>query len=281
MERVVLRKISCNKNKVGKIPAKTEFKTLITKPTIFEKENGEIIGGYFLLPEENISAMRSICHNTKISKTARVTTGLPTQSSVFGAVSRTALRQDYCRFTANTRNEKSNFEAVLQYAEVAASIHKKFFPQNYELAMQEAKNISGGWLMGSTPYATCNFNFNHAIKHHVDTGNIEEVFSNVLILRRGVLGGQLVLPDYGVALAQQDRAFTVFRGYSEVHGVMPIKAIEPEGYRASIVLYTLKTMKHCYPFQEEIERVRATRLEREKNFFKGQKEELAKALRKK
>lgn len=269
MKRVVLRKVGDYSHVIGKVPQPTEFGQLVTNDTIFYSEDGEPVGAYVILPESKVKDMRTICFHTKIASTARAHKGLPTQSSVFGAVPRTAIRQDYCRFTQNSLSETENFAIVREFGKYAASVHRALFPENYAESLKLAAEIEPDWLMPATPYATCNFNFNHAIKHHRDAGNLPTAFSNVLILREGVLGGQLVMPEYGVALAQQDRAFTIFRGYKEVHGVMPIKKVKPEGYRASIVYYTLAGMKHCYPFQEEIERVRLKRLEREQRRAAG------------
>jgi hypothetical protein len=36
---------------------------------------------------------------------------------------------------------------------------------------------------------------------------------------------------------------------------MPIMKIKNNPYRASIVYYTLENMKHCYPYEMEVERL--------------------------
>ncbi len=56
-----------------------------------------------------------------------------------------------------------------------------------------------------------------------DTGNFKGVYSNVMILKRGVGGGGLVCPEFDLAFAQDGRALILFDGESVIHGVGPIK----------------------------------------------------------
>ena len=113
-----------------------------------------------------------------------------------------------------------------------------------------------------TPYTTANINVNHAIKYHKDSGNIKESFSNVLILKEHCTGGELVLPDYRIALKQSDGALCIFSGQKEIHGVMPIKPYKKDFYRASIVYYTLAQLEHCYPYKQEVTRLNLKKRER-------------------
>ncbi len=273
LKSIILKKLNDSSHLIKKTPNKKEFSTIIKTDSIFYSEDGKPIGAYLILPEKIIEPIRNVVNSTKMTKTGR-TWGVPTQSSVFGSLPRNPLRVDFCRFSASSEKEKENFNTVRNFSKILANFHEKIFPENYLEALEEAKQIGGSWLMPETPYATCNFNVNHAIKYHRDSGNLKRSFSNVLILREGVTGGQLVLPEYGIALAQQDRALTIFSGQSEIHGVMPIKMSDENSYRASIVYYTLAGMKHCYPFQEELERVRSVRVKRENKRLTNSRPEL-------
>ena len=104
--------------------------------------------------------------------------------------------------------------------------------------------------------------FKHAIKYHKDAGNIKGSFSNVLILKEHCTGGELVLPDYRIALEQSDGALCIFKGQEEIHGVMPLKPYREDFYRASIVYYTLAQLQHCYPYKEEVTRLNIKKRER-------------------
>lgn len=273
MNKITLKKIGDFTHLTGTIPNSQQFSRVIQSDTIFYDENGAPVGAYLIIPAQMAEPMRAVINSTKMTKTGR-TWGVPTKSSVFGALPRNPLRVDYCRFSATTEKERENYLSVLNFSKKLAKIHESIFPENYKEALAEASEINNGWLMPNTPYATCNFNVNHAIKYHRDAGNLKKSFSNVLILKENVIGGQLALPEYGIALAQQDRALTIFSGQSELHGVMPIKITKTNGYRASIVFYTLAGMRHCYPFQEELERVRFVRVEREVRRLSSDRPEL-------
>lgn len=235
----------------------------------FDADTEEPLGAYLILPEETVKGMRTVAVTTKVTATARAYRGLPTKSSVFGMVCRTPIRQDYCRFTQNSLKEPENHELVRAFARKTSSIYEQLFPAQYLQAMQAVKEVEPCWLMPGTPFATCNFNFNHAIKFHRDTGNISNAFSNVLILRENMVGGQLLFPEYGLMLAQTDRAFSIFNGNQLLHGVLPIRTKKPGGYRASIVYYTLAGSRNCLCQAEELRRIRSSRLEKEERRLLG------------
>ena len=136
-------------------------------------------------------------------------------------------------------------------------------PELYEYDLNKAKElVDEDYRLVDTPYTTANINVNHAIKYHTDSGNIKGSYSNVLILKEYCTGGELVLPDYRIALEQSDGALCIFRGQEEIHGVMPLKPYKENFYRASIVYYTLAQLQHCYPYKEEVTRLNIKKRER-------------------
>tara|TARA_R110002126_G_C10430917_1_gene498148 strand:+ start:1120 stop:1635 length:516 start_codon:yes stop_codon:yes gene_type:complete len=137
-------------------------------------------------------------------------------------------------------------------------IYKKHRPTDYKEAMQHvAENIHPDWVSSSkTPFLTANINVNHAIRYHRDAGNIRNSYSNVLILKRDLVGGHLVLPEYNVVLSQNDRFLVLFNGQDLIHGVTPIKPDGPNPQRASLVWYTLGGMTHCQTPEDELTRAK-------------------------
>ena len=142
--------------------------------------------------------------------------------------------------------------------QVLTDIYKTHLPEQFTHDLKTiTENVNQDYLLKENqPFATANINVNHAIKYHKDTGNFRGNLSNVLILKNSILGGHLVFPEYGFALAQDDGFLAVFDGQNEIHGVMPITKYGDNPYRASIVYYTLENMKHCYPFAMEVERLK-------------------------
>jgi hypothetical protein len=260
-----LIKIKDCSNLIKQTPTKNDYSILIDKDTLFTK-NGTVVGIYIKIKHELIIQIRKATLDTKYVKTYRTRRALPTQSSVFGSLPRNPLRNDYCRFSEKTKSEKLNAQRLFTFMEVLTNIYKKYLPEQYNHDLNVIKeNVNNDYLLKENqPFATANINVNHAIKYHKDTGNFRGNLSNVLILKDGIIGGELVFPEYGFALAQDDSCLAIFDGQNEIHGVMPIVKAKENPYRASIVYYTLENMKHCYPFKMEVERLQKLSTQRAK-----------------
>jgi hypothetical protein len=255
MKTFELTKIKSCDNLIKQTPTKNDYNLVINEDTLFTK-NGINVGLYLKIDSKQLQGIRAASLNTKYVKTYR-TNALPTQSSVFGSLPRAVLRNDYCRFSAQTKNEKRNANILFSFLPYLTEIYKTYLPAQYEHDLKViAENVNTDYVIKEqAPFTTANINVNHAIKYHRDTGNFKKNLSNVLILKDGIVGGELVFPEYGFALSQEDGYLAIFDGQSEIHGVMPIIKTKENPYRASIVYYTLENMKHCYPFKMEVERL--------------------------
>jgi hypothetical protein len=255
MKTFELTKIRGCEGLIKQTPTKNDYNLVINEDTLFIK-NGINVGLYIKIDNNQLQGIRAASLNTKYVKTYR-TNALPTQSSVFGSLPRAVLRNDYCRFSAQTKNEKRNTNILFSFLPYLTEVYKTYLPAQYEHDLKViSENVNTDYIIqDKAPFTTANINVNHAIKYHRDTGNFKKNLSNVLILRDGIVGGELVFPEYGFALSQEDGYLAIFDGQSEIHGVMPIIKTKENPYRASIVYYTLENMKHCYPFKMEVERL--------------------------
>lgn len=256
MKTFELTKIKSCDNLIKQTPTKKDYNLVINEDTLFTK-NGVNVGLYLKIDSKQLQGIRAASLNTKYVKTYRTRKALPTQSSVFGSLPRIPLRNDYCRFSAQTKNEKTNANILFSFLPFLTQIYKTYLPAQYEHDLKViAENVNTDYVIKEqAPFTTANINVNHAIKYHRDTGNFKKNLSNVLILKDGIVGGELVFPEYGYALSQEDGFLAIFDGQSEIHGVMPIIKTKENPYRASIVYYTLENMKHCYPFKMEVARL--------------------------
>jgi hypothetical protein len=248
----ITSKLSCDEL-LKTVPKSDQFDQLIKEDTVVLL-NGEPVALYLNTPKGLLTNMRKIAKTTKFAKSVR-TWGLPTQSSVFGSLPRNPLRNDRCRYSKKTSEEKQNFVDAFAFGNYVGEVYKKYLPEAFKLNAEIIDaSVEDSWRPTEMPFTTCNFNVNHAIKHHRDTGNFKGVFSNVLILKEGVSGGRLVFPELRIAFEQSDGALGIFDGQKWMHGVTPIFQTEPQGYRASIVFYALEGMKKCYPYKAELQR---------------------------
>ena len=262
MKRFDLTKYKDCSSLLQSTPKKEHYDKIIEEDTAFYLD-GECIGIYINVDKKVLGYVRETVKETKYVETYRTRLALATKSSVFGALPRIPLRNDFCRFSNKTTEEKQNFNKLFTFQKTLCDIYKKHLPELYEYDLAKAKElVDDDYRLIDTPYTTANINVNHAIKYHKDNGNIKGSFSNVLILKENCNGGELVLPEYRIALEQADGALCIFKGQEEIHGVMPIKPYKENFYRASIVYYTLAQLQHCYPYKEEVSRLNIKKRER-------------------
>lgn len=255
MKKIELKKITDCKNLLKTTPKKEHYDYVIDEDVIFMKE-GKAVGLYKKIEKDKLKGIRHAALTTKLQKSSR-TRGISTQSSIFGTLPRIARRNDFCRLTRQSTKEKQNTNIVFSFMSELKDIYKKHLPNHFEIDLEMVKkNVEPDYRLDKeSPFLTCNINVNHAIKYHRDSGNFKKSLSNVLILKGGILGGELVFPEYRFALSQDDGFLSIFDGQNEIHGVMPIYKTTENPYRASIVYYSLEQMKHCYPYKMEVERL--------------------------
>jgi len=261
MKKYNLTKYKDCTNLLKTTPLTEHYDEVITDDTAFYLDD-VCIGIYVNIDKELLTYVREAVKDTKYVETYRANT-LPTKSSVFGALPRVALLNDFCRFSNKTNEEKQNTNKLFTFQQTLCDIYKKHLPALYQYDLEKAREtVNDDYRLIDTPYTTANINVNHAIKYHKDSGNIKDSYSNVLILKEHCTGGELVLPEYRIALKQSDGALCIFSGQKEIHGVMPIQPYKEDFYRASIVYYTLAQLEHCYPYKQEVTRLNLKKRER-------------------
>jgi hypothetical protein len=121
-----------------------------------------------------------------------------------------------------------------------------------------------GWAPRRPVYR---INQTSVLPFHRDAYNFP-AWSAMPVLRRGVDGGFLRIPEYGATIACRDGWGVFFAGYDLLHGVTPMRLRRPDGYRYSVVYYALKGMKDCFTAAVEAGYARKRRTEREQEIAK-------------
>jgi hypothetical protein len=209
---------------------------------------------YTQCPPRLLAALRPLCRRLRMTSAPRVN-GTMNTSAVFGVLPRSPSRATCrtCRYSRTTAEFKSEWPALAAANEWVASLYQEHFPAHYKAALADVQaNVHKDWRWNDTPYLSVSVNVNQAIKYHRDSGNMPSALSTVLICREGVHGGELALPELGLELPQEDGALLLFRGDLIVHGVHPFRKLRADGFRASIVFYTMKGMATCLSQAAEI-----------------------------
>jgi hypothetical protein len=141
---------------------------------------------------------------------------------------------------------------------------KEIDPQIIAKDSRTLADVLPDWRIGEAKLWTSGVvNDTAALPYHRDGFNFP-TWSAMPVLRRGVRGGYLHLPEFGLALACADSTVALFPGKLWVHGVTPLTRVRAgDGYRISIVYYALRGMRDCRTAAEETRRAQLKRTERE------------------
>ena len=222
-----------------------------------------VVCSYRKLDKQTKLLLKACTKKAKCTKSNR-TMGVAQNSAVYGALPRVACREDYCRFSADTRKQPEVFFGLCKVAEKLWNVYETTYPKVAENFRLFADKINPDWKKTGTPFTTVNVNKNFAIGYHVDSANYGDVYSNVLISKKNASGGYFVMPQYRLALAQEDGALVIVDGASIPHGVTEIKPLSKDWERSSVVFYTLSNLQHCLDQGGEVSRSKQVTMERAK-----------------
>jgi hypothetical protein len=239
-----------------------DVSTLITEDCIIRVDGVPEVY-YSVLSSDVLKNIRWAVKNIKYSTTTR-TGGLKTQSKIFGYSPRNALRNDYCNMTSMSEEESKQHSVITEFGKVLAQYYKDNMPSDFEahekVVVEKVKN---DWRIKDTPFTSGIVNKNNPLKYHLDSGNFKGLMSNMLVLKKDVSGGYLIIPELDIALECPDGALVIFNGQRILHGVSSIQYQNNKAYRYSVVYYSLEQMWKCETIDEELARIRNVKMERE------------------
>ncbi len=240
---------------------------------MIDEDSGEIIGVYFIIPKtpsKLLMALMTVKYDTN-----RRIAGLITHSRIFGYRPQEKIRNDYCSSASLAVKQPNQHAEIVQFAHVLTKYYKKFVPKMYKKHKEIADdNILDDWMIKGTPFSSGIVNKNNELHYHFDAGNFKDVYSNMVAFKSNIKGGHLSIPEYDVGLEIATNSVLLFDGQKILHGVTPIKLLNKNSYRYTIVYYTLKAMWNCKPLSEEVLRYRKKRTELEKKRFQRLKGEI-------
>lgn len=143
---------------------------------------------------------------------------------------------EWSRATTMERDYPDAAATLRDYATRAAALYRAVAPR--EWAVQESR-VRRYRLAPTAPWTTGSVNRASATAYHRDSLNTARTWSGMLVLRGdGVAGGELVLPEYALALDLHDGDVLLFAGAETWHGNLPLRV--PSGsWRYSLPLYAM------------------------------------------
>lgn len=224
---------------------------------------GEPAAAY--LPLADAAVLRRAALAIGMSTSVPRNTTYRSRSRTFGyAPARVVTRRESCSLTALSRDQPEIEDVLETYADQFSSMLEMIDPDIIPRDQATLGEILPEWRIGEAKLWTSGVvNDTAALPYHRDGFNFA-TWSAMPVLRRGVRGGYLHLPEFGIAFACADSTVTLFPGKRWVHGVTPLfRPRKDDGYRISIVYYALSGMRDCRTAAEETAKSQIKRTERE------------------
>lgn len=219
---------------------------------------------YAYLPLGDVSDLRAAVRRVEIRETYRAASGRRNASRVFGWAPRKPVqRREACNATSFAKEQPAEQAALDAWAVRCLAVLRSIDPEVAERDEATMREVLPEWHMAGTPWTSGVVNSNSQLPYHRDGFNFP-TWSAMPVLRRGMDGGHLHIPEYGAVLPCRDGWGVFFCGQELVHGVTPMRRREPDGYRYSVVYYALRGMRSCAEFAEETRLARIARTERER-----------------
>lgn len=227
-----------------------------------DADTGEAILVYAPYPKP-VTALRKAVIDTNYSTTLR-SSGTRNVSRTFGFTTRSAvLQREACTPTSLAWESPEAQITLNQTAEDLATFLLQELPEVYEQNYQEIQQVLPEWRMTDDALWTSGvINQSSALPYHRDGANFD-TWSAMPVIRRGMDGGHLHMPEYDITINCRDGWALYFNGYAYVHGVTPMSPRAKDGYRYSIVFYAKRGMKDCHTYAVEVGEARARRKDRE------------------
>jgi hypothetical protein len=230
-----------------------------------DADTGEPVLGIFPCPEP--TALRTAILNSQPAfgmGTLRAASGNRNVSVTFGYRPRKPMMsQEGCVLTAFNRDYPDEASFLSHYSDVLAAQLGYAFPEIEVMGQEVIEQVLPDWRLSKSSLWTSGvINKESSLPYHRD-GNNFDAWSVMPVIRRGVRGGHLHLPEYGIVVPCRDMYTVAFFGRRLVHGVTPMKKMTKDAYRISVVYYALKGLKDCHTFAEETALARQRRTERE------------------
>ena len=185
-------------------------------------------------------------------------------SKIFGMTNRSVvLRREGCAPAGIAWESPALQMELSAHASALADYLHTALPEVWEHDLQTIDAVLPEWRMTEDSLWTSGvINQSSSLPYHRDGSNFD-TWSAMPVIRRGMDGGHLHMPEYDITINCRDSWQLSFNGFRYVHGVTPMKPRTKDGYRYSIVFYAKKGMKDCHTYAVEMGQAKARRSARE------------------
>lgn len=215
------------------------------------------------LPEA-VAALRSIDVRTNARSS-----GMLTPARTFGyAPKMPHRREEACRTASLARDQPEAHARIAGLSTLVEEHYRRLNADLYAQHVEAVTRVLPDWRLGNEGVFTSGIiNRDSQLPYHYDRGNVADVWSNMLVFKRACSGGDLVCPELDLCFRLRDHSLFMFDGQGILHGVSPFRLSRRDGYRFSIVFYSLHKMWQCEPIADSLGLQQRRRTERERERF--------------
>jgi hypothetical protein len=145
---------------------------------------------------------------------------------------KTPLEIRECRFN---RDHPDKFKKMIPLVKEINDLYKQYAPDHFEKQNKKAKQTY--FKIPGTAFTTITTNVNFKTSIHKDKGDDAEGFGNLAVIEDGKYeGAETCFPQYGIGVDVRTGDM-LFMDVHEWHGNLPMKPLEKDAKRLSIVCY--------------------------------------------
>jgi hypothetical protein len=236
----------------------------LTEATIARHaDTGEPLLAYLPIPG-GVADLRAAVRGIDYATTYRGGSGMRNVSRTFGMAPRKPIQQrEACRAASLAYEQPDEHAVLVSYATRMRELLEEVLPDQAHEADTTLTAVDDEWRIGKGELWTSGVvNRTSTLPYHRDGFNFDS-WSAMPVVRRGIAGGHLDVPQWGITVECRDGWAVLFNGFRHLHGVTPMTTRQRDGYRYSVVFYALRGMKDCHTYAVEQGDARRRRTERE------------------
>ena len=179
--------------------------------------------------------------------------GIPVNSSIIVYMNSTNHKRP-CRLTEFTKNNINKFENAHEFVATINKLFETHIPDKY--AKQYNKALETHFHIKNTAFSTITVNYNFRTALHKDSGDYSDGFGNIVVIKKNINGGYLLLPQYKLAIDLDTGdycAFNVHEWHCNSNIIQP--EINLNSYRLSFVFYLRDKLEKCNKINNNLQQI--------------------------
>ena len=156
----------------------------------------------------------------------------PSQKALLSKKGKKILEARECRFNMDN---PENYKKTLPLIKEIDKLYEQYIPEHYNKQRKKANQTN--FKIQGTCFTTITTNVNFQTTIHTDKGDDVEGFGNLAVIESGkYTGGETCFPQFGIGVDVRTGDI-LFMNVHEPHGNLPVKKIDNDAIRLSIVCY--------------------------------------------